>query len=128
MTVGPYEPLAATQLAPLMDRAVAAAEEGEVTLVAPETLWIAQGDTLCFDPGTEGAVSGATSLVVQLAQTMGLQVVRNERLLESVRRGLETFDEAFLVSDEHGVVPASDATGRHGLRMAQGYQRLLDQA
>ena len=37
-----------------------------------------------------------------------------------------TFDEAFLVSDEHGIVPALDACGTHGMRMAQGYQRLLE--
>ena len=46
-------------------------------------------------------------------------------LQDEVERG-DHFDELFLVSDEHGVVPASDAAGRRAQRFADGYQKLLD--
>ena len=126
MTVGPYEPLGDMQLRALTHRAERAADEAAKTLVAPETLWIARGDKLLWDCGEKRAASGAASLVAQLARTMGIDVEQYEGLAEGVAADAVRFDEAFLVSDEHGVVVASDAAGRHGRRMAEGYQRLLE--
>ena len=40
--------------------------------------------------------------------------------------GDKDHDELLLVSDEHGVVPASDAAGPHARRLADGYARLLE--
>lgn len=128
MTVGPYEPLAETRLAYLCHRAEQANAEAAKTHVAPETLWLARGNLLLWDQGKFCAPSGATSLVAQLAQTMGLQVQTYSGLLDAVATGALPFDEAFLVSDEHGIVPASDRQGSHGIRMQQGYQRLLERA
>lgn len=126
MTVGPYEELADTTLEALARRAVSAQAEAAETGVAPETLWLARGDELCWDPGEDHTASGAASLVSQLAQTLGLDVTRYDDLAHDVLADMVTFDEAFLVSDEFGVVPASDAPGRHGQRMQEGYQRLLE--
>ena len=126
MTVGPYQPLEDTTLAGLVRRARRALDEASTTGVAPETLWIGEGTTLTWDRGPAEASSGATSLVEQLARTMGFDVVRQEGLLSSLRAGTISPKDVFLVSDEHGVVPAEDACGPHGMRMAQGYQRLLD--
>ena len=126
MTVGPYVPLPDATLAGLAHRADRAAQEAAHTHVAPESLWVARDDVLLWDQGAGCAPSGAASLVAQLAQTLGIEVQRWDGLLDAVASGALRYDEAFLVSDEHGVVPALDARGPHGRRMAQGYQRLLD--
>lgn len=128
MTVGPYEPLTDLRLSSLTRRATSAAREGQATGVAPETLWIVHDDVLYWDGGEGGSPSGCASLVSQLARTLGLHVVPKRELLESLGASKLAYDEAFLVSDEHGIVPASNARGPHGIRMAQGYQRLLERA
>lgn len=124
MTAGPYQPLDDTRLAALARRAKQAQEEAATTKVAPETLWLAVDGTLVWDPGEGCAASGAATLVAQLAQTIGLPVEREGELLERVAYGELSYEEAFLVSDEHGVVPASDAEGPFGRRFADGYERL----
>lgn len=125
MAVGPYEALEDTTLAGLTRRAQKALDEGARTHVAPETLWVMQGETLLWDPGEGCVASGASSLVDQLANTLGMDVRVREGLVTGVANGAVKCDEAFLVSDEHGVVPAQDATGPRGQRMASGYQKLL---
>lgn len=124
MTVGPYAPLASTHVADLLDRAEAAQAEAALTGVAPETLWVARAGTLAWDPGEGCAPSGAASLVEQLAQTMGAPVERRTGLAAAIRAGEIACDEALLVSDEHGVVPADDATGPWGQELAGGLGRL----
>ncbi len=126
MTVGPFVPLADASLAGLMRRADRARGEAERSHVAPETLWVVRRNVLTWDPGERCAPSGAASLIGQLAQTLGLDVRAHDGLTDAIVAGSLPFDEAFLVSDEHGVVPAIDARGPHGVRFAQGYQRLLD--
>lgn len=126
MTVGPFEELADTSLLALAQRAHNAQVEAEQTRVAPETLWLAQGDTLLWDSGEDCGSSGSASLVSQLAQTLGLSVFRRDGLVREVLAGTAAYDEAFLVSDEFGIVPASDASGDHGRRMREGYLRLLE--
>lgn len=126
MTVGPYEPLEDTMLAGLARRARKARDEAAATGVAPETLWVADGPRLLWNGEQAETESGATSLVVQLARTLGIEVARKDDLLDALRTGALMAQDAFLVSDEHGIVPAQDACGPHGTRMAQGYQRLLD--
>lgn len=128
MTVGPFEPLQDTTLTGLVRRAEQALEEALHTGVAPETLWVACDDELVWDPGEGCTASGVASLVEQLAHTLGMGVRQWEHLADAMANGAIAYDEAFLVSDEHGVVVASDAAGDHGTRMARGYQRLLDRA
>lgn len=125
MTVGPYVPLEDTSLSGLVRRARRAQDEGIRTGVAPETLWVADGGRFIWDKGENQAPSGATSLIEQLAHTMGFSVQHREGLIAQLRSGELVSQDAFLVSDEHGVVPAREATGEHGKRMAQGYERLL---
>lgn len=128
MTAGSYLPLEDVSVSGLMRRAQRATDEGAKTGVAPETLWVAQGDTFLWDQGDDCAASGTASLVVQLAKTLGIDVNRYEGLIDAIKAKTVAYDEAFLVSDEHGVVPAADAAGNHGQRMAQGYQRLLERS
>lgn len=125
MTVGPYEPLARVTLSALAERAEASRVEAERTGVAPETLWLVQPDELVC--GIERGVveSGAGSLIGDLARTMGMRVKRKGDLWEAASRGLVPFDEAFLVSDEHGVVAASDHGGVRSDRFVSSYARLL---
>ena len=54
--------------------------------------------------------------------------MREGGLVDSVIAGAATYDEAFLVSDEHGVVVASDAPGEKSERFAGGYARLMEKA
>lgn len=125
MSVGPYVPLEDVSLANLVRRALHAQAEGVETGVAPETLWVAEGGRFAWDQGEGQAPSGTTSLVEQLARTMGFAVERSEGLIARLRSGEVVARDVFLVSDEHGVVPAREAMGEHGERMAQGYARLL---
>ena len=126
MSVGPYEPLAVTTASALAERALHAGSEAQATGVAPEELWGVRGDRLVRGASTERQASGAASLVVDLARTMGMPVSAEEGLARSVMDGSAGLDEAFLVSDEHGVVPASNAPGPRARRLAEGYARLLD--
>ena len=68
----------------------------------------------------DGRISNA-----DLASAVGLTVVRDDGLPDSVLAGDTAFDEVFLVSDEHGVVPAADASGDRSERFRQGYAKLL---
>ena len=114
MTVGPYAPLEDETARGLARRAERASDEASHTGVAPETLWISRN------------ASGATSLIEQLTQVLGIETHEREGLAEGVLTGSVSYDEVFLVSDEHGVVPASDATGKFGEKLAGGYQKLLE--
>lgn len=126
MTVGSYQPLPDTTALGLARRAERAGDEGAKTGVAPETLWLAKDNALIWDQGTGCEPSGAASLVAQLAKTLGIDAAQHQGLAEAVMADAISYDEAFLVSDEHGVVPAIDAAGAHGMRLAQGYRRLLE--
>lgn len=125
MSVGPYAPLEDTSAQGLAQRAALACHEAALTGVAPETLWAACAGALVWDP-CGGAPSGAASLVVQLAQTLGIAVSEREGLAQQASVDSAAFDELFVVSDEHGVVPASDAAGPMGARLSEGYRQLLE--
>jgi len=125
MTVGPYEGLPGQTLADLRRRAQAARAEGRETGLAPETLWVLREGVLYWGLDEGATPSGAASLVEDLARTLGLPVERSASLLDDLGTGLLTVEEAFLVSDEHGVVPASDASGEEGASFRAGYDRLL---
>ena len=125
MSVGPYEPLAVTTTSALAERALHGGNEAQATGVAPEELWGVRGDRLVRGGSTDRQASGTASLVIDLARTMGIPLSVEEGLARSVMDGSAGLDEAFLVSDEHGVVPASDAPGVRSQRLAEGYARLL---
>lgn len=128
MTAGDYTPLADVSLAGLVRRARAAEREADETDVAPEVLWVARdGRLVCGIPAGQQA-SGATSLVLDLAASLGIPVELDASLARAVEAGTARFDEAFLVSDEHGVVAASDASGSVAERFAAGFERLREQA
>ncbi|MBQ6650002.1 MAG: hypothetical protein IJM67_01985 [Atopobiaceae bacterium] len=128
MTVGPYEPLKARTLRELARRALDAAREASSTGVAPEMLAIVRDGALLLGMETEQRVSGTASLVSDLAQTLGMSVRRVEGLAPSVVAGEACAGEAMLVSDEHGVVVASDQGGPLAEKFAGGYQTLLEKA
>ena len=127
LSVGPYEPLKRRTLATLSRRAVGAVDEALGTGVAPESIWIVRdGALVCgIDEGTHA--SGASMLVGDLAKTLGIPWGRVNRLAADLvnRRSSVDYDEVFLVSDEHGVVQATDAAGPMSTRLVEGYARLL---
>lgn len=125
MAVGPYKSLEDTSEFALIERARASEREADATEVAPETLWAAQGNNLVVNLAIGDPASGVTSLVTDLAATLGMPVERRATLIEDLLAHPEEFDEVFLVSDEHGVVPASDAGGSRAQRFADGWQTLL---
>ena len=126
MTVGPYEPLKARSISFLADRARMAGAEAEKTGVAPESLWLVRGEELAWGCGQLEQPSGAASLMRDLAKTLGIPVERRPGLVKEVLDGSVSYDEVFLVSDEHGVVPASNASGPKSARFVEGYARLLE--
>lgn len=125
MTVGPYEPIDSPTAATLADRAIESAREAEETGVAPETLWVARGDTLVCGMGAAEDASGSVTLVCDLANTVGITVTREQGIARGLLDNTLVYDEVFLVSDEHGIVCASDAAGPRGAKLAEGYERLL---
>lgn len=125
MTVGPFEPLRETSLSCLVERSRQAHKEAEVTGVSPETLWIVRDNVLVWDDEPATVMSGSASLIEGLARTMGLALRRAGDLCDGIAGGMRDFDEAFLVSDEYGVVPAIDYSGEMARRFAGGYERLL---
>jgi hypothetical protein len=54
-----------------------------------------------------------------------MPVKLDEELLETCALQGMYADEVFLVSDEHGVVPASDRAGQRAHKFAASYQKLL---
>lgn len=125
MTVGPYEPLAATTASALADRARVSEREATETGVPPETLWVVSEGALVCGMSPDDRPSGATTLMTDLAKTLGMPVSRRPRLAEELLAGSVRPEEVFLVSDEHGVVPAAGADGPRARRFAEGYEKLL---
>ena len=99
MTVGEYEPGVALEL-------LAAVNNGELAFVAPAD------ECLC----------GTATLIEQLAQTKGIPVTRVD--IPAQLKGA-----LFLVSDEHGVVPATETDAAEAdaatvAFFAEGYEKL----
>ena len=126
MSVGPFEPLESTRLSALLGRVDLAAREAAETGVAPESLWVKTDEGLLWGLDEACVPSGSASLVEDLARTVGFTVRRAPGLLDDVRSKRLRIDEAFLVSDEFGVVVPEDCAGEAGARFAEGYQKLLD--
>ena len=120
MTVGAYESLADTSLAALTVRAVQARAEAEETGVAPELLGAVAAGRVIMATFPEEHVCGSATLVEQLTATRGIAVDRAldaECSVDDAADSLGAFCEAlgpqaafFLVSDEHGIVPAQENT------------------
>lgn len=128
LTVGPYEELRGKALSALARRAMGAATEARSTGVAPETLWIVRDGTLIAGIEEGQSASGTASLVFDLAHTLGIPAQRQGHLANEIvsHASQVPFDEAFLVSDEHGVVCASNASGPLSGRLFDSYLRLLE--
>lgn len=126
MTVGEYAPLADARLETLAARAAQAREESAETGVAPELLaWVEDG-VLSFAAAADEHLCGTATLVEQLARTKGVTVARTS--------GVAPAGSApFLISDEHGIVAATDADAASGADaefvrfLADGYKKLCAQ-
>lgn len=126
MTVGEYHSLAHTAANDLLRRAKSAYVEACSTHVSPEDLWVVRGDTLVWGTSSEFGPCGASSLVADLARTLGMPVLHDEGLLLRAQARGFIDDEVFLVSDEHGVVPASDHLGPRAAKFSSSYNKLLE--
>lgn len=126
MTAGDYTPLANTRLSALCARATLAQKEAQETGVAPETLWAVVGDRVYWCEGEDRFISGANSLIYDLAKTLGIALTKRADLIDDVRNQDQAFDEVFLVSDEHGVVCADGYTASFSQRFSHYYQALLE--
>ena len=125
MTVGAYEPLPDVALGALIARAAQARAEAGETGVAPELLCAVTADgRLVLAAAADERACGAATLVEQLAATRGHAVARvlpassgmedAEAVMADAEDQFAAFRAAagpgaafFLVSDEHGVVPAA---------------------
>lgn len=128
MACGDYEPLPDTTLAGLLARAASGSDEASETDIAPETIWVGRGRGLAVGMAPGEHPSGAASLVEDLAKTLGMPVERDPQLLARLADAAEKPAEAFLVSDEHGIIPASDASGALARKFADGWDRLLERS
>ncbi|WP_228478340.1 hypothetical protein [Thermophilibacter immobilis] len=125
MSVGPYEPLETISVSELASRVRLAAREARSTGVSPETLWLVREGQLVWGIEPSERPSGAATLVSDLARAEGLVVTRRAGLAHALLQGNVAYDEAFLVSDEHGVVGADDAQGPCAQHFARDYEKLL---
>ena len=124
MSVGPYVELPARDVAALAARAEESRQEAAEAGVAPETFWAVRGGGLVCAAADDAVASGAASLVADLAKTLGIEVSHEAGLLDEVLAGT-ALEQAFLCSDEHGIVVASDAEGDVAQRFADAYAKLL---
>lgn len=115
MGVEPYVELVGCTVADLAARADAAAADD----VPGEVLWFARGGELIARTDANKPISGANSLVIDLAKTLKIAVCFDESA--SAQPG----DEVMLVSDEHGVVGAEGASGEMTVRFRAYYDRLV---
>lgn len=120
MATEAYEPLPPLTVRGLCDRVRAAGERP----VEGEVVWIAREGG--FDALTSAGkpLSGANSLVADLAKTLGRAVSFAPRGLGD-DLALSDGDEVLLVSDEHGVVGAADASGSLAAQFQAYYERLV---
>ena len=126
MTVGPYQPLKESSLLSLAGRARISQREELQTHCAPEVLWLVKDGKLIAGVSEESIRSGVASLVLDLSQTLNEPVEFNSEIIAQVFEGTAEFDEAFLTSDEHGIVCASDAEGEVGSQFLFGYKKLCE--
>lgn len=126
MSVGPYKPLAHVSANDLLQRALTGRKEAYETGVSPEDLWVVWGNELVWGTSAEFLASGSSSLIADLARTLGMPMRCDDTLLErmSTRGFAEGEAEVFLVSDEHGIVVASDHAGERAQKFAASYERL----
>ena len=126
MTVGPYQPLEECSVLSLAGRARISQREEQQTRCAPEVLWLVKDGKLIAGISEESVRSGATSLVLDLSQSLHEPVEFNSEIIAQVFEGTAKFDEVFLTSDEHGIVCASDAKGKVGEQFLFGYKKLCE--
>lgn len=125
MTVGAFHALAHTSSNDLLARAQGSWKEAQATGVSPEDLWLVRGDSLVWGSISGQMPAGASSLVLDLARTLGMPVKYDANLLDAAASEGMHADEVFLVSDEYGVVPASDRSGQRATKFESSYQKLL---
>lgn len=126
MSVGPYQPLKDCSVLSLAGRARISQREELQTGCAPEVLWLVDNDKLIAGVSEESVLSGVTSLVSDLAQTLHKSIEFNSDVVAQVFDGTAKFDEAFLTSDEHGIICASDVRSEIGKHFLQGYKKLCE--
>ncbi len=120
MGVEPY-----VALEPMDAQAILARAEGCAADAVPgEVAWIAHkadggACSLVARVDADKALSGVNSLVADLARTLKMDVVFDPQAQP------QAGDEVMLVSDEHGVVGASDASGEVAERFAAYYARIV---
>lgn len=127
MSVGPYKELESTKLPAVLGRIDLAEREAVASNVAPESLWLVRDGNIMWSLEDGHIPSGSATLIEDLAVTLGYKVTRTAGLLDDVRAKRVLFDEAFLVSDEHGVVCISGYNGSEGERFAKSYSKLLEE-
>ena len=121
MGVEPYVALEPMDAQALIERARACADDP----VPGEVAWVVREEggktSLVALMDASRVLSGANSLIADLAKTLKMEVSFNPEMQA------QPGDEVMLVSDEHGVVGATDARGAAVERFSAYYERLVGQ-
>lgn len=128
MSVGAYEPLADASRTALAARAEGARVEAAETGIAPEVLCAAAPDgRVLLGAAPDEHLCAVATLIEQLAETRGHAVERvlsngegasTDMALCAAMSAAGSGAAFFLVSDEHGVVPAAENAGIDGVSAA----------
>lgn len=118
MSAEAYEPLAKAAVADLLERVAAQQDQP----VEGEVVWVYRDGAFTVLSDAAKPLSGVNSLIADLAKTLGKPLAHAPHgAVGSLGEG----DEVMLVSDEHGVVGASDASGAVAAQFAAYYERLV---
>lgn len=118
MEIVDFVPLAPRTAHELIEYAATAGQQGD-SGVDTDVAWIARaGRLIALTPQTP-VLSGANSLLVQLAEAQHITCEFDENA------ALEDGDELFLASDEFGFVPSTDRAGELAQRFAGYWERFL---
>ena len=110
----------------LLRRAERGRREAESCGVSSEDLWVVSGGVLLWGLTMGAYACGTSSLVSQLARTLGYAVtVVDDLAAQLAETGFRPDMEVFLASDEHGVLAATDRTGTIAQRFESSYNTLL---
>ncbi len=124
MSTGPYEPLGSHDALALANRAIAAQSDIFNGGISSEIIWAVNGNNIVCGAQKDEYKCAMTSLVLDLINTLKLEVAFDDMLAEKIKDG-QNFDEVFLSSDVYRIVVASNTTDTTARRLKELVDKLF---